>query len=70
MVSFKKKDGGWTDDHLLTESNMYPDRCPMVSHDGRFLFYLHYVDDRYIPYWVEAKILDELQPAGSKRTGD
>jgi len=62
MVSFRKKDGGWTDGQLVTESNESPDRCPIVSHDGKFLFYLHHVDDRYIPYWVDAKIIDELKP--------
>ena len=62
MVSFRKKDGGWTDGQLVTKSNEYPDRCPIVSHDGKFLYYLHYVDDRYIPYWVDAKIIEDLNP--------
>ena len=62
MVSFRKKDGGWTDGQLVTDSYESPDRCPIVSHDGQFLFYLHLVDDRYIPYWVDAKIIEELKP--------
>ena len=62
MVFFRKKDGGWTDGQLITGSNIHPDRCPIVSHDGKFLFYLHYVDDRYIPYWVSAKIIEKLRP--------
>jgi len=62
MVSFRKKDGGWTEGQLINESNEYPDRCPIVSHDGKFLFYLHYVDDRYIPYWIDARIIKELKP--------
>lgn len=44
------------------ESNEYPDRCPIVSHDGKYLFYLRFIDDRYIPYWVDAKIIEELKP--------
>lgn len=60
-IFFRKKDGSWTDGQLITESNESPDRCPIVSHDGKFLFYLHNVDDRYIPYWVSAKIIEELR---------
>jgi len=62
MVSFRKKDGGWTDGQRILKSNEYSDRCPIVSHDGKFLFYLHYVDDRYIPYWVDAKVIEDLKP--------
>jgi len=62
IVAFRKKNGGWTDGQLITESNEYPNRCPIVSHDGKFLFYLHYADDRYIPYWVDAKIIEDLKP--------
>jgi ankyrin repeat protein len=62
MVSFRKKDGGWTDGQLIAESNEYPDRCPIVSHDGKFLFYLRFIDDRYIPYWMSAKIIKDLKP--------
>lgn len=62
MVSFKKKDGGWTDGQLLDKSNEYADRCPIVSHDGRYLFFLRFIDDRYIPFWVSAKIIEELKP--------
>jgi len=61
-VSFRKRDGGWTKEQLITESNEYPDRCPIVSHDGKFLFYLRFIDDRYIPFWVDAKIIEELKP--------
>ena len=63
MVSFRKKDGSWTDGQIVTESIEYaPDRCPMVSHDGQFLFFLRFVDDRYIPFWVGAKLIDEFRP--------
>ena len=62
MVFFRKKDGGWTDGQIITESNLYPDRCPIVSHDGKFLFYLRFLDDRYIPFWISSKIIEELKP--------
>ena len=32
------------------------------THDGKFLFYLRFLDDRYIPYWVDAKIIERLKP--------
>ncbi len=62
MVSFRKNNGGWTEGQLLLKSKEYPYRCPVVSHDRQFLFFLRYVDDRYIPYWVSAKIIEELRP--------
>lgn len=62
MVSFRKKHGGWTDGQRITESNEFPDRCPIVSHDGKFLFYLRSIDARYIPYWVSSKIIEDLKP--------
>ena len=61
MVSFRKKDGGWTNGKLITGFHNHPDRCPIVSLDGKFLFFLRFVDDRYIPYWVDAKVIDELK---------
>jgi ankyrin repeat protein len=61
MVSFRKKHGGWTEGQRITVSNEYSDRCPIVSHDGKYLFYLRFIDDRYIPYWVDANIIEELK---------
>jgi ankyrin repeat protein len=61
MVFFRKKDGGWTEGKLMTESGEYRDRCPIVSHDGKFLFFLRFVDDRWIPYWVDAKVIEDLK---------
>ena len=62
MVSFRKRGGGWTEGQPVLKSKEYPYRCPIVSHDGRFLFFLCFVDNRYIPYWVSAKIIEELRP--------
>jgi len=62
MVSFRKGGGGWTEGQSVLKSEEYPYRCPIVSHDGKFLFFLRYVDDRYIPYWVDAKIIEDLKP--------
>jgi ankyrin repeat protein len=65
MVSFRKKHGYWTEGKRITEFNEYPDRCPIVSHDGKFLFFLRFVDDRYIPFWVDARIIEEFNPKNS-----
>lgn len=62
MVSFRKGDGGWTEGLPVLKFEGHPYRCPIVSRDGQFLFFLRFVDDRYIPYWVSAKIIEELRP--------
>ena len=35
--------------------------CPFISYDGKYLFYVHYVGDRFIPYWVDASFIEDMR---------
>jgi ankyrin repeat protein/glyoxylase-like metal-dependent hydrolase (beta-lactamase superfamily II) len=59
-ISYRDTDGGWSKplnmgDKINTKSN---ENCPILSPDGKFLFYTSGNDI----YWVSAKVIDELRP--------
>jgi ankyrin repeat protein len=62
-VSFRDDDGTWT-----TPRNMGPgvnspanEGCPMVSPDGRYLFFNSHRNGNADNYWMEAAIIDTLR---------
>jgi len=59
-VSFQKKDGGFGEAMNLGDkiNNQYSDICPMISPDGKYLFYSNKGDI----YWVDANIIFDLKP--------
>jgi ankyrin repeat protein len=62
-ISFRTGNGGWTDPLNLgppvnTPSN---DMCPMVSADGRFLFWNSHAGGNADVYWVDAGFLRTLR---------
>ena len=62
QILFRKKDGSWTGCKSITEIIGYSGHCPIVTHDGRYLFFVHNVGDKFIPYWVDASFIEELRP--------
>ncbi|MFC2118821.1 hypothetical protein ACFLRG_01145 [Bacteroidota bacterium] len=59
FVSFKKKSGSWTEAKDLSGIlNNLSCLNPFVTNDGKYLFFLA----GGYPYWVSAKIIDELRP--------
>jgi len=63
-ISFRKKDGSWTKaknmgEKLNTRSLEY---CPMLSHDGKYLFFTSRRSGTDDINWVDAKIIEELKP--------
>jgi hypothetical protein len=62
QILFRKKDGSWTGCKSITEIIGYSGHCPIVTHDGRYLFFVHNVGDKFIPYWVDASLIEELRP--------
>jgi ankyrin repeat protein len=71
LVSFRTGGGGWTEprdlsDLLQTEGN---DSAARVSPDGRYLFFQSQRKGSGASrglYWVEAGVIDELRPKGTK----
>jgi ankyrin repeat protein len=62
FIIFRKKDGSWTDAIDLADIVGVPHGfCPMVTPDGRYLFFLSMVDGLYAPYWMDASFIEELR---------
>ena len=59
-VSFRGRDGAWSEPRNLggAINTKVNENCPILSPDGRFLFYTSGGDI----YWVSSKILDEFRP--------
>jgi ankyrin repeat protein len=63
-ISFKKKDGTWTNAINLGDkiNATLHDQCPTVTPDGKYLFFLSVGKDRpWGIYWVGAGIIEELR---------
>lgn len=70
-LSFATSNGRWSE-----PINMGPDInslgydfCPMVSPDGRFLFFTRTILGNGDIYWVDAAVIDSLRPDRSERDG-
>jgi ankyrin repeat protein len=67
FISFRKKDGSWTEPKNLSEklNSEGNDSAAKLSPDGKYLFFQS-VRQGSVParslYWVDAKIIDELRP--------
>ena len=60
-ISFRAGTGGWTEPVNLGEPiNRVAGICPIVSPDGRYLFFNSGNDDNY---WVDAAVIEELRRA-------
>lgn len=55
-ISFRDYGGSWKVSHKLNIEG----RCPQVSLDKKYLFYLD--SSESLPFWVSAKIIEELRP--------
>lgn len=58
-ISWKKSDGSWT----KPVSTGLIGLCPMLSPDGKYLFYRGEVGDIFGVYWLRADFIDRLKPA-------
>jgi len=64
-ISFRKPDGSWTKAKNMgdTFNTKTYDFCPIVSPDGKFLFFT----GRSAIYWVDAKIIEKMKKAAFNR---
>lgn len=67
-VSFKLPDGTWSQARNMGETinTEYTDFCPMMSPDGKHLFFSSKRRGEYDIYWVDAKIIEKLKPTELK----
>jgi hypothetical protein len=67
IILFKKKDGTWTRGvELSGHIGIRGAFCPIVTHDGKYLFFVCGIDGKYAPYWVEASMIQDLRKEALK----
>jgi hypothetical protein len=67
VVLFKKKNGSWTEAIDLAERiGAKHGLCPVITADGRYLFFLSMIDGIYAPYWPDASFIGELKKTALK----
>ncbi len=60
LVSFRETDGSWTTARPLEPLNSPShELCPIVTEDGRFLFFISTREGDSQPYWVDATVIGE-----------
>ena len=57
----RKKNGTWTSGTDLTSLLGMQGQSPMVSHDGKYLFFTDRLEDQYVPYWIDASFIEKLR---------
>ena len=69
-ISFRNTDGSWMDPVNMgdTVNSLHNEVSPVVTPDGRYLFFLRVSGDVNDVYWADAIIIDELRSA--HRTSD
>ncbi|HUU05103.1 MAG TPA: hypothetical protein VMZ49_04390 [Patescibacteria group bacterium] len=62
-ISIKKTDGTWSEPKNMGDkiNSAGYDFCPMLSHDGKYLFFTRNVNRNGDIYWVSSKIIDSFK---------
>ena len=67
IILFKKNDGTWTKGiELLSYVGIKGAFCPIVTHDGKYLFFVCGIDGKYAPFWVDASFIQDLRKEALK----
>jgi Tol biopolymer transport system component len=63
-ISFRKPDGGWTKAVNMGSAinSKASERCPTVTPDGKYLFFISNRSGNYDYYWIDAGVIEELGP--------
>jgi hypothetical protein len=62
LILFKNQDGAWTPaKELSSHLGIQGIFCPIVTHDGKYLFFVGSIDGAYAPFWAEASFIDDLR---------
>ena len=67
-ASFRDADGAWSEPVRLGPEVNSPsiELCPIVTADGKYLFFLSQRDGESHAYWVRADVIEKPRPAGKK----
>jgi ankyrin repeat protein len=70
FISFKKGEGSWTDAVSLGRgiNSREAEYCPMVSPDGKFLFFVSIRNGNQDIYWVSADFIEKLKTSLHRKT--
>lgn len=62
LVRFRNEDGSWSEpvDLTVTVDEAISGMCPMVSHDGRKLFFMKHHDGAHVIWWMDTGFLEAL----------
>ena len=68
-ASFRGADGAWSEPVNLGPGVNSPsvELCPIVTADGKYLFFLSQRDGESHAYWVRADVIEKLRPAAQKK---
>ncbi len=68
-ISFKGSAGSWSDPRNMGDdiNSSGFDYCPMLSPDGEYLFFTRTVDSNGDIYWVDAAVIEALDPDDENR---
>jgi Tol biopolymer transport system component len=64
-ISFRQPDGSWSKVKNMgkTINSDATEYCPMLSPDGKYLFFTSTRSGNGDIYWMDAKIIEEMKPA-------
>ena len=63
FISFRDADGGWTEAVNMGDSvnSLHNETSPVVTPDGKYLFFLRVSGDVNDVYWMDAGIIDDIR---------
>jgi hypothetical protein len=64
FISFRDADGTWTEPVNMGDAvnSLHNETSPVVTPDGRYLFFLRVSPDVNDVYWIDAGVIDALRP--------
>ena len=62
FILFRKRDGTWTEGiELSSRLGIQGAFCPIVTHDGKYVFFVGSVDGAYAPFWADVSFIEDLR---------
>lgn len=70
FISFKKEDGTWTEAKSIVQTaKIQPtSQCPVVTHDGKYLFYIAGYYSNFGAFWTGTGFIEEMKKEAFKKS--